>query len=439
MEQNRNPSLSASALSSRMESATADRRCAAIDLGRWSMARGAQRRSTGPFSARWSPPFAHFQGTSTVGRPKCVLTARSDTYTSMLQQRAEESFSSLMGQAASAQPQSAFPSAFPSSMGWGMPHEQPDVPRMQWSMSFNDSITGGRVDTGVTGEDGRAAMQTSNLDVNVRGPAETQRGAIGGGSAPRTAPSPDGMDFSPQAMEDGDSRRPPPMQERRTCGVDLWRTLPGRRQQRPVVDRQCRGWRLQVRGRQEKANAEMLAGTFVTALEGLNKTMADDNSALLQCFTMLTGSLAGGGRGPDRGEESQPHEQRELQDEVDCLHARVLMLEPGGGGSQGPGGARGRTLLTSMDSPSSLSGGTVASAVVSFCQQGAESAVCSHGQRRVAGAAVHGRPCLNPGRSLDTNRREIDWIAERVCRTVGGDADSSTGGMAGGKWEMASS
>ncbi|GBG60566.1 hypothetical protein CBR_g8588 [Chara braunii] len=81
---------------------------------------------------------------------------------------------------------------------------------MQWPRFSDQSITGGRVYMGVVGDDARATMQSSNMDVNIRGEAETQRGGFGGGSAPRTVASPDRIDFSMLAMEDGDCRRPSP-------------------------------------------------------------------------------------------------------------------------------------------------------------------------------------------------------------------------------------
>ncbi|GBG60620.1 hypothetical protein CBR_g8641 [Chara braunii] len=122
----------------------------------------------------------------------------------------------------------------------------------------------------------------------------------------------------------------------------------------------------------------------------------------------------------------------ELQDVVDHLRARVLMLE----GEVRKTQDGGRIMSNSTDSPPFPSGGTVASVVVSFCQQGAEAAVCSHGWRTVGSAGVRGWSCSNPGRSPD--RLEIERVTERLRRTVAGDADSSTGGMAGGKWEMPS-
>ncbi|GBG73484.1 hypothetical protein CBR_g16825 [Chara braunii] len=208
MEQNHNPSLSASALSSRMESASGDVPPLISAAGASSGGRSAAPRV--PSMPGGLPPLPTFKALLQWDRRNVFSPPRSDTSISMPPQCAEESFSSLMGQAAGGQPQSPFQSGFPGSMGWGMPHEHAGVPRMQRLRSFDDSVTGGRVHMGVAGEDGRAAMQTSNMEVGLHGQAEMQRGAFGGGGHLPTAPSPDRMDFAPQAMEDGDSRRPSP-------------------------------------------------------------------------------------------------------------------------------------------------------------------------------------------------------------------------------------
>ncbi|GBG87534.1 hypothetical protein CBR_g45592 [Chara braunii] len=168
MEQNRNPSLSASALSSRMESARGDVPPRQLEHGQG----GAAQLRSGPRVPSMPgglPPLPTFKALPQWDCRNVFSPPRSDTYTSMPPQRAEESFSSLMGQAAGSQPQSLFQRGFPASMGWDMPHEHAGVPRMQQSRSFDDSITVGRVHTGVAGEDGRAAMQTSNMEVGLHG------------------------------------------------------------------------------------------------------------------------------------------------------------------------------------------------------------------------------------------------------------------------------
>ncbi|GBG67371.1 hypothetical protein CBR_g507 [Chara braunii] len=216
MEENRNPSLSASTLSSRKESASGDVPPSISAAGAWPGGRSAAPRV--PSMLGGLPPLPTFKAPPQWDCRNVLSPPRSDTYTSIPPQRAEESFSSLMGQAAGSQPQSPFQRGFPSSIGWGMPHEHAGVPRIKQSRSFDDSITGGRVHTGVAGVDGRAAMQTSNMEVGLRGQVEMQRRAFGGAGPPPSAPSPNQMEFAPQAMEDGDSRRPSP----NARGQDAW-------------------------------------------------------------------------------------------------------------------------------------------------------------------------------------------------------------------------
>ncbi|GBG67718.1 hypothetical protein CBR_g846 [Chara braunii] len=394
MEQNRNRSLSASALSTRMESASGDVPPSISAAGAWPRWGSAALRV--PSMPGGLPPLPTFKALPQWDCRNVFSPPRSDTYTSMPPQRAKESLSSLMGQAAGGQPQLPFQRGFPTPMGWGCRMSAqafhvcrgrgPSTTRLQVGESHTSVAsedgraamqtsnmevglcgqaetqrgafggTGGGVHTGVAGEDGRAAMQTSNMEVGLRGQAETQRGAFGGGGPPPICPIARSNGF--HTAGNGRWGELATLPQRKGAGRMQWscgghcqdagsagdgdcRCGGDRRRQRAESDMsegskyQCTGGGGR-RGRSDspaaggrdetmsditttladsnKQNAEMLVGTFVTALEGLNKTMADGNTALLQCFVVLTRPLAGcfardsNGHG-DRDGEGRPHEQ----------------------------------------------------------------------------------------------------------------------------------